>query len=140
MSDQQHNLEEGSFLTLDFKKLKKIAQCGQDLIPAVAQDINSKRVLMVGYVNREALEYALEHRLATFWSSSRNKLWVKGDTSGEYLELIETRVNCEQNSILYIVHISSAGACHTKKADGKPRESCYYRRLTNGHALETIDL
>lgn len=138
-SDRHSSLEEGMFLELDFKKLERVVQCGQDLIPAVAQDDESKRVLMVGYANRRAIEYALEHGVATFWSSSRNELWIKGATSGEYLELVETRVNCEQNSILYLVRFAGAGACHTRNREGKPRQSCYYRRLTNRLELEAVE-
>lgn len=93
---------------------------------------------MVGYINQKALRHALNNKVATFWSSSRNELWIKGATSGEYLELIETRVNCEQNSVLYLVRITSTGACHTNDSKGKPRESCYYRKITEEKKLEMI--
>ena len=139
MPNRHHMLEEGESLSLDFEKLHKVVQCGQNLIPAVAQDVDSRQVLMVGYVNREAFQYALRSGVATFWSSSRNELWIKGSTSGEYLKLMETRVNCEQNSILYLVRIACQGACHTKWQDGNPRKSCYYRRVTREHTLETIE-
>jgi len=132
-------LEEGNELQLDFTKLKKVAACGQDLVPAVAQDHDTGEVLIIGYVNALALETALRERKATFWSTSRNELWIKGKTSGDYLELIEVRVNCEQNSLLYRVRLAGKGSCHTKGADGQPRLGCYYRRLTkDGKELEFV--
>jgi phosphoribosyl-AMP cyclohydrolase len=83
------------------------------------------------------LQHTLEHGVAAFWSTSRNELWVKGATSGDTLEIVEVRVNCEQNSLLYIVRPLGAGACHTKNAQGRSRSSCYYRRIRNG-ALEFV--
>jgi len=125
-------LEEGAELLLDFDKLKKVSESAHPVIPAAVQDIDSGDVLIIGYVSREALDYALEHNVATFWSTSRDELWIKGKTSGDALELVETRVNCEQNSLLYIVRLKGAGSCHTKGANGKTRPSCYYRRIANG--------
>lgn len=125
-------LEEGTQLLLDFNKLKKVAQSDQALIPVVVQDIDSKDVLLVAYANETALSYTLEHGVAAFWSSSRDELWVKGATSGDTLALVEVRVNCEQNSLLYLVRPLGEGACHTKGTDGKARLSCYYRRIQVG--------
>ena len=67
--------------------------------------------------------------MATFWSTSRNELWIKGKTSGDFLEIVNILVNCEQNSIVYQVRLKGKGSCHTKNADGTPRKGCYYRRL-----------
>ena len=67
-----HELEEGSELNLDFTKLKKVANCGEDIIPAVAQDAESGEVLIVGYANQLALDTARKEKMATFWSTSRN--------------------------------------------------------------------
>ena len=122
-----HELEEGKTLQIDFKKLAKVSGCGEDLIPAVAQDHDSGEVLIVGYANELALETALRENMATFWSTSRNELWIKGKTSGDYLEIVEVRVNCEQNSVLYRVRPKGQGACHTKDQDGVARSGCYYR-------------
>ena len=69
---------------------------------------------------------------ATFWSTSRNELWEKGATSGDVLEIVEIRVNCEQNSLLYLVRPLGKGACHTKDKNGVARSSCYYRKLVEG--------
>lgn len=136
-----HEIEEGTTLTLDFTKLRKVvAQCTEDVIPAVAQDVDTEEVLIVGYVNKLALETALREKMATFWSTSRNELWIKGKTSGDFLALQEVRVNCEQNSILYRVKVAGKGACHTKQANGLPRLGCYYRLLKeDGTTLEFRD-
>jgi len=131
-------LEEGGVLKLDFTKLRKIAAGREDVIPAVAQDAATGEVLILGYVNALALETALRERKATFWSTSRNELWIKGLTSGDFLELLEVRVNCEQNSILYRVRPAGQGACHTKGKDGRSRSGCYYRRLRADGSLEPV--
>jgi phosphoribosyl-AMP cyclohydrolase len=131
-----HELEEGSELNLDFTKLKKVANCGEDIIPAVAQDAESGEVLIVGYANQLALDTAQKEKMATFWSTSRNELWIKGKTSGDYLELLEVCVNCEQNSILYLVKPKGKGACHTKDPEGNSRSGCYYRKLNSNGRLE----
>lgn len=122
-----HELEEGKTLQIDFKKLAKVSNCAEDLIPAVAQDHDTGEVLIVGYANELALKTALQEKMATFWSTSRNELWIKGKTSGDYLEIVEARVNCEQNSVLYRVRPKGQGACHTKDKDGVARSGCYYR-------------
>jgi len=124
-----HELENGTKLALDFTKLAKVAACGENLIPAVAQDAETGEVLIVGYANQLALETTLEQGMATFWSSSRNELWIKGKTSGDYLEVVEVRVNCEQNSVLYRVRPKGQGACHVKDEQGSAYKGCYYRRL-----------
>ncbi len=122
-------LEEGTALTLDFSKLQAIGQGDAAVIPVAVQDADSKEVLIVAYANHEALTYTLTHGVAAFWSTSRNELWVKGATSGDTLELVDVRVNCEQNSLLYLVRPLGAGACHTKDSDGTARAGCYYRRI-----------
>ncbi len=132
-------LEEGNTLNLDFTKLRKVANCEADVLPAVAQDAHTGEVLIVGYANQLALETALKERMATFWSTSRNELWLKGKTSGDYLKLEEVRVNCEQNSILYLVTPAGSGSCHTKNKDGVARPGCYYRRLKEDGSLEFVD-
>ena len=124
-------LEEGGVLALDFGKLEKVAACGQDLVPVAVQDAESGEVLIVAYANAEALDYTRREGVAAFWSTSRNELWVKGATSGDVLELVEIRVNCEQNSLLYRVHCKGQGACHTRDETGCSRAGCYYRRLAD---------
>ncbi len=125
-------LEEGQELDLDFDKLKKVALADAAVVPVAVQDVDSKDVLIIAYANEAALAHTLEHGVAAFWSTSRNELWVKGATSGDTLEVVEVRVNCEQNSLLYMVKLLGTGACHTKDGDGQTRASCYYRRLQDG--------
>jgi phosphoribosyl-AMP cyclohydrolase len=125
-------LEEGNELSIDFNKLNSISENGLFVIPAIVQDANTLQVLMMGYVNQEALEHSIQNKVATFWSTSRNELWVKGKTSGEFLDLVQIRINCEQNSLLYFVQLRNEGACHTLAKDGSHRKSCYYRILENG--------
>lgn len=122
-------LEEGDELLIDFAKLDQVAQCGEPVVPVAVQDADTKEVLVVAYADEKALKYTLEHGVAAFWSTSRDELWVKGETSGDTLQLVEVRVNCEQNSLVYLVKPLGEGACHTKNADGTSRHSCYYRRI-----------
>ena len=122
-------IEEGLNLELDYTKLRKVANCSEDVIPAIAQDATTGEVLIVGYVNKLALETAIKEGMATFWSTSRNELWIKGKTSGDFLEIVDILVNCEQNSIVYKVNMKGKGSCHTKTKDGIARRGCYYRRI-----------
>lgn len=122
-------LEEGSDLSLDWAKLAKVAQCGEAVVPVCVQDAETREVLIVAYANERALREARRCRHCVLWSTSRGQLWIKGQTSGDYLDLVQIRVNCEQNSLLYLVRPRRTGACHTKDANGNSRISCYYRRL-----------
>lgn len=131
-------LEEGSELTLEFDKLGSIGKRGQQVVPVVLQHADSKDVLFVGYANREALGETLRRREAVLWSTSRDELWRKGATSGDVLDLVEVRVNCEQNSLLYRVRPRTGGVCHTRDAEGRARGSCYYRRLVSEAELEFV--
>ena len=123
------DLEEGTELNLDYGKLRAIGNGDAAVIPVAVQDYETREVLILAYVNQEALAYTLSHGVAAFWSTSRNELWVKGATSGDTLELVDVRVNCEQISLLYLVRHLGAGACHTRDADGIARSGCYYRRI-----------
>ncbi len=129
-------LEDGLKLSLDFKKLRSISMLNLDVIPVVVQDNQTKEVLILAYVNQEALDYTLTHKVAAFWSTSRNELWVKGKTSGDTLQVHDILVNCEQNSLVYLVTPQGKGACHTQDEHGVSRPSCYYRRLRSQHDLE----
>lgn len=131
------DLEEGLELQLDFTKLERVA--GSRVIPCAVQDVTTMEVVLTAYVNEEALRRAVETRSAVFWSTSRNELWEKGKSSGETFELVEVLVNCEQNSLVYRVRPRRGGICHTKNADGQPR-NCYYRRLNpESFRLEQLD-
>jgi len=134
-----NELEEGPVLKLDFGKIAKIARVCADVIPVAVQDAGSLEVILIAYTNAAALQQAIATRTAIFWSTSRNELWEKGKTSGETFELLEVRVNCEQNSLVYLVRPRRNGICHTKNARGQPR-NCYYRRLDfQTRTLETLD-
>jgi phosphoribosyl-AMP cyclohydrolase len=121
-------LEESNNLQLDFHKLEKAVGQSKGILPVAVQDATSKEVILIAYTNETAFKKSIETRIATFWSTSRNELWIKGQTSGHYFELLEIRVNCEQNSLVYIVRPKGEGICHTRNAQGKAR-NCYYRRL-----------
>ncbi|MDD9949227.1 MAG: phosphoribosyl-AMP cyclohydrolase [candidate division Zixibacteria bacterium] len=131
-------LEEGSKESLDFSKLRQVAGIKEDVLPVVVQDSTTKEVLILAYINRLALDESLKTGIATFWSTSRNELWVKGATSGNALGIDEIRVNCEQNSVVYLVTPHGGGACHTKDSDGQYRTGCYYRRMKSSGDLEFV--
>jgi phosphoribosyl-AMP cyclohydrolase len=132
-----NELEEGTRAQLDFAKLRKIAETGQAVLPVVLQHADTGEVLFVGYANDKALAETLRVKQAVLWSTSRNELWHKGATSGDWLDLVDVRVNCEQNSLLYRVR-PHAGVCHTKDASGKARKRCYYRALKDAGTLEHL--
>ena len=121
-------LEEGTDVRIDFGKLAKVVARCSDVIPVAVQNADTGEVILVAYTNDVALRKAIEARTAIFWSTSRNELWAKGMTSGNQYDLIEIRVNCEQNSLLYRVRPRGGGICHTANRDGKAR-NCYYRRI-----------
>lgn len=127
-----NQLEEGVKLTLDFGKLQKIADTRQAVVPVVLQHADTREVLFIGYANELALQETIKTKRAVLWSTSRDELWRKGETSGDTLDLVEVRVNCEQNSLLYSVRPRKGGVCHTKDSSGTTREACYYRRLSEG--------
>lgn len=112
---------------------------GEGLVPVVCQDADSREVLLLAFCNREAFARSRADGLATFYSRSRRQLWLKGDTSGDYLHLVEVRVNCEQNSLLFLVRPQGGGACHVKRADGRAHTGCFYRRLSDNDRLEWVE-
>jgi phosphoribosyl-AMP cyclohydrolase len=109
------------------------------LVPAVVQDAESGVVLMLGWVNAEAWARTFATGNATFWSTSRNELWEKGATSGDWLKIVEVLVDCDDDTVLYRVEPQGAGACHTKNAAGHTRSSCFYRRVGPGGQLTNLD-
>jgi len=123
-----NELEEGNRLQLDFGKLAKVAAKCPDVIPVAVQNADTREIILVAYVNEKALKASLASKTAVFWSTSRNELWEKGKTSGETFALLEVLVNCEQNSLVYVVRPTRGGICHTKNKAGLPR-NCYYRKL-----------
>jgi phosphoribosyl-AMP cyclohydrolase len=95
---------------------------GEKLIPAVAQDWKTGEVLMLAYMNNEALQKTRETGIAHYWSRSRKKLWLKGESSGHFQRIKEIRVDCDEDAILLLVE-QEGGACHTGY------RSCFYRTI-----------
>ncbi len=96
----------------------------QGLLAAVIQDAATGQVLMVGYMNPESLKLTLKEGRAWFWSRSRQKLWLKGETSGNFLKVIEVRIDCDADAVL--VRCTPAGpTCHTGET------SCFYRIISS---------
>lgn len=102
-------------ISIDFEK-------GNGLIPVVVQDEESKEVLMLAYMNEESLKKTIETKKATYFSRSRNELWVKGETSGHYQYVSDIRVDCDEDTILLLVKQVGV-ACHTG------HYSCFYRNI-----------
>jgi len=132
---EHDGIEESSQLEIDFSKLSKIGMNGHMVIPVVVQDATSKEVLIVAYANDKAVAETFRLGEAVLYSTSRNELWHKGATSGDVLKVEEVRINCEQNSLLYLVTPKGQGACHTKDETGRSRSSCYYRVVENNTRL-----
>ena len=106
----------------------------QNLIAAIAQDFETKEVLMLAWMNRPAFEKTLETGEAHYWSRSRQELWHKGATSGATQLVKEIRIDCDQDAIILLIDQQSTGACHT----GRP--SCFYRRIEKDKKLSFIAL
>ena len=129
------NPEETVALALDWNKLGALG--GQNVLPVAVQHAETRELLLLAYTNEEALRETLRTGALVLWSTSRNRLWRKGgEESGNAFRVEEIRVNCEQNSLLYLVTPLRGGICHTKDAAGENRPSCYYRRLN----IETGEL
>ncbi len=101
------------------------------LVPAIAQDWESGRVLMQAWVNREALGLAVQENRAIYWSRSRQKLWRKGEDSGHLQILHDLYLDCDQDCIIYKVEQLGGIACHTG------RESCYFLKLVGEQWVES---
>jgi phosphoribosyl-AMP cyclohydrolase len=119
-------IKKGNRLDVDFEK-------SGGLVPAIAQDVVTGKVLMLAYMNEQSLKATLEEGRACYWSRSRQELWRKGDTSGDIQIVKEVRVDCDNDTILLLVEQKGDGACHTKKW------SCFFRRLTSEGELQDID-
>ncbi|MGA7949829.1 MAG: phosphoribosyl-AMP cyclohydrolase [Thiobacillaceae bacterium] len=105
---------------------------GDGLVPAIAQDATSGRILMLAWMNREALALTVEKGEAVYWSRSRNRLWHKGEESGHTQKVSEVRLDCDEDVIVLKVEQQGGIACHTG------RQSCFYRVLKEG-AWVTVD-
>ncbi|HHL45407.1 MAG TPA: phosphoribosyl-AMP cyclohydrolase [Gammaproteobacteria bacterium] len=105
--------------------LEEIRWNPEGLVPVIAQDAGSGRVLMFAWMNREALQLTAQQGHAVYWSRSRQRLWHKGESSGHQQKVREIRLDCDNDVILLQVEQQGGIACHTG------RESCFYQRLEN---------
>jgi phosphoribosyl-AMP cyclohydrolase len=104
------------------------------LICAIAQDANTLEILMVAWMNQQALTLTLETRVVHYWSRSRSALWKKGETSGQLQHVREIRVDCDQDALVLLVEVDGdGGACHVGF------KSCFYRQVADqdGHLVQT---
>jgi len=113
-------------IEIDFEK------SGDGLVPAIVQEHHTGAVLMLAYVNKEAWEKTLETGKAHYWSRSRNKLWLKGESSGNVQLIKDILVDCDQDTIIYKVDQKGGAACH------KGYPSCFYRKV-QGKEVVTIE-
>ncbi|MCX5848245.1 MAG: phosphoribosyl-AMP cyclohydrolase [Deltaproteobacteria bacterium] len=97
---------------------------GDGLVPAIVQDAETKEVLMMAYMNRESWEATLQTGKATYWSRSRQKLWLKGESSGHFQLIKDVFIDCDNDTILLQVKQLGEAACHTGY------KSCFYRKLS----------
>ncbi|MGO9144981.1 MAG: phosphoribosyl-AMP cyclohydrolase [Desulfomonilia bacterium] len=110
-------------LPVDFAK-------SDGLVPAIAQDAATGEVLMLAYMNQESFEETLRTGRACYFSRSRNKLWRKGEESGNVQDIVEIRIDCDRDTILLKVNQIGGAACHTGN------RSCFFRKIENGILIE----
>ncbi len=113
-------------MKIDFEK-------GGGLVPVIVQDDATGDVLMLAYMNEEAYKHTLKTRKATYWSRSRQKLWIKGETSGNFQEVKKIYIDCDEDAILLKVHQIGGAACHTG------HRSCFYREMDNNGTFKEIE-
>ena len=106
-------------IEIDFEK-------GEGLVPVIIQDAVTNEVLMLGYTNKESWKKTLETKKATFWSRSRQQLWIKGETSGHIQEVKEIYLDCDGDTLLIKVNQVGGAACHTG------HRSCFHNRFEKG--------
>ena len=114
------------------EKMKLQFNKGNGLLPAIVQDYETKEVLMLAYINDQAWQKTLETGKAHYWSRSRNKLWLKGETSGHIQVIKDILMDCDEDTVIYQVEQLGGAACHTG------HRSCFFRRV-NKDAVEIID-
>ena len=128
------SIEGTNELKLDFTKLDRLPE-NSGVIPVAVQDAVTREVILVAYTNALAFEATVQKRKLILWSTSRNKLWFKGDgESGNTFTVHSIFVNCEQNSLVYLVTPDKGNICHT--SINGVANNCYYRRVN----LDTLEL
>ena len=110
----------------------KLTYDANGLIPAIAQDAASGEVLMMAWMNAEAVAKTLASGRVTYWSRSRQSFWIKGESSGHMQELVEMRVDCDRDCLLVLVR-QTGPACHTN------RRSCFYTAIRGGDEVEIME-
>ncbi len=113
---------------MDTSWLSEVQWTDEGLVPAIAQDYKSKHILMVAWMNHEALELTVSEQRAIYWSRTRKKLWRKGEESGHIQKLRRIFLDCDADAIILEVEQIGGIACHTG------RESCFFRELVNASA------
>lgn len=111
--------------------LDEIKYDAAGLVPVIAQDKETGRVLMFAFANRAAVALTAEKGTAHYWTRSRQKLWHKGEESGHFQQVQEIRMDCDGDVLIYLIEQQGGIACHTG------RESCFYRKLENGEWIAT---
>jgi phosphoribosyl-AMP cyclohydrolase len=108
------------------EELDAVAYDAKGLVPAIVQETGTNEVLMVGWMNREALERTLQTGRTWFWSRSRSEYWCKGETSGDRQYVRDARYDCDMDVLLFVVEQEGRGACHTGE------RSCFFRAFGDG--------
>src|SRR5690606_12047248 len=111
-------------MTIDFDKN------ADGLVPAIIQDVTTKNVLMLGYMNQEAYNRTLDSRKVTFYSRTKNRLWTKGEESGNFLNLVDIKLDCDQDTLLVLVN-PMGPTCHTGT------DTCWGEKNTNSYGFLT---
>ncbi|WP_170480477.1 phosphoribosyl-AMP cyclohydrolase [Ruegeria arenilitoris] len=101
------------------------------LVPAIAQDESTGEVLMMAWMNEQAIQRTIETRRVTYWSRSRKAFWIKGESSGHVQELVDFRIDCDRDCLLVVVRQTGA-ACHTN------RRTCFYTAVRDGKEVELM--
>jgi phosphoribosyl-AMP cyclohydrolase len=122
------SIEGTTELKLDFTKL------GKSIIPVAVQNALTNEVILIAYTNEIAFKETIARKKAIFWSTSRNKLWFKGEESGNTFTVQEIRINCEQNSLVYLVIPDKGNICHVTV--GGEAKNCFYREVN----MDTLEL
>jgi len=126
-------IEGTNVLKLDYSKINKISK-DNNVIPVAVQNAITGEVILIAYTNEAALNETIKQRKAIFWSTSRNKLWFKGEESGNTFTVQSIYVNCDQNSLVYKVIPDNGNICHT--SINNVANNCFYRELD----LKTLEL
>ena len=104
-------------------KINQLVFNSEGLIPTIAQEKSTNEILMMAYSNKNSIEMTVETKKAHFWSRSKKKLWLKGETSGNKLNIINIYTDCDNDTLIFEVELIGVSACHTGK------KSCFYKKL-----------